>query len=174
MEDAPEWVRPTKRAVTLAPQNSSPGGVPGLVKPMASAEIRAWITAPLPSEADLLTRVRSALAQYFRPDLSVEEEDMLLDDWLTDLSGIPTWAISEGFRRWRHENPKRKPTSGDIRAWSRSEVRRLEDELRRRTPPEPEPERQRVSAEAAKRIMAENGFKVRRMTDPKGADDGKS
>lgn len=162
----------TKGAVTVAPQNYSPGDAPGLLRPMPDPQIRAWIEAPRPTEAELLVRIRAALFQGYvtAGEMSVEEEDLLLDDWISDLSGFPTWAISEAFKRWRRENPNRKPTSGAVRALSRSEVRRLEAELLRRNPPPPEPEKTPVSREAAASILAEYGFAPKRMTT-KGDDD---
>ncbi|MGM0584241.1 MAG: hypothetical protein ACQEUZ_06290 [Pseudomonadota bacterium] len=159
----------TRRAVMRAPPNSEPAAAPGLLKPMPDQEIQAWMQAPRPTEDELIVRIRAALFHGYTPDMAVDEEEMLLNDWIEDLHGFPTWAIAEALKKWRRENPRRKPSSGAIRASARSEVRRLEDELRRRHPPEPEPERKPISPERAESILSEFGFSPNRM--PKGTSD---
>jgi len=148
-----------------APTPSAPSAKraePGLLTPMPSEEIRRWLQAPRPSEEALMIRVRAALFHGWTPNLSLEEEDMILADWLDDVAEFPTWTLTAAFRTWRREHPTRRPAPGGIRALCMAEVRRLTSELQKREVARPVEDDAVVAPRAdpavMARIVAEAGF----------------
>lgn len=84
---------------------------------------------------------------------------MALVDWIEALDGLPQWAIEEACRVYLRDQPRRRPTPGDIRQ------RALTFMARNAPPalPTPEPERERITAARAAEIMAEFGFAPKRI-----------
>lgn len=83
---------------------------------------------------------------------------MALVDWIDALDGLPQWAIEDACRVYLRDQPRRRPTPGDIR-------QRALTFMAKKCPPPlpaPEPERKRITAERAAEIMAEFGFAPRR------------
>jgi len=83
-------------------------------------------------------------------------------DWLAVLDGLPRDDIERACMDYLRDEPRRRPTPGDIRqrvlatrAWAekyRAPVAQIEAQSR-----------ERVTPEAATAILAEAGFKPRRM-----------
>ncbi len=116
----------------------------------------------------------AVLSQYFASSVPAEMMAAIAEDWHEELRDFPAWALQKAFRWWMGEgNEKRrqKPLPGDIAARARVEmgaVKVAESALRRfrqgvdagRFEPEPQPER--VSKDAAARILEEAGFTAKR------------
>lgn len=153
-----------KAVATRAPQHSGSVAQPGRVSRMPTPEIMRWLRAEPPSDAALTAKIRATLSHYYRPDLSLEEEDLVLEDWTDDLAGFPTWAIAAAFTTWRRANPQRRPSPGGIRALCMAETARLRAELDARRPdaPEPEPTPEELEAKRARAeaIMRKAGYPV--------------
>ena len=83
-------------------------------------------------------------------------------DWCDILEGMTQDAIGKACMAYLRDEPRRKPAPGTIYALARSF-----------TPApvivpkasQPEPERERISTERAAEIMAEVGFRPKRMGD---------
>lgn len=125
------------------------GNLPALyaqsLTPQERSKHRAWIGV----------RVEAALAHYWRDmpgDMVMAE---LMRDWMEALENYSQDEIREAFRE-HVQTSHRKPTPSDIRKLviaSRMRAQPVE--------PEPEPEVERVSAEAAREIMEKAGFAPR-------------
>lgn len=83
--------------------------------------------------------------------------DRIVTDWMDGLHDYPLDEVKAACRKWVETNPRRMPNEGDIKALivaaRRPRVRSL---------PQPEPERQRVTADRTAEIMAEIGFAPKR------------
>jgi len=83
-------------------------------------------------------------------------------DWADILEGLPQDAISKACTSYLRSEPRRKPTPGAIYALARDFVPRPVIVARSTEPDMP---RERMSAERAAEIMAEVGFRPKRMGD---------
>ena len=108
---------------------------------------RAWIGL----------RVEALLEHYWqsRPSEAVKAEVMA--DWMAALEGFSRDEIMAACREWARDG-QRKPKPADIREI----VLRERGKLLAAIPKPPEPERERVSPEAAAEILRAAGVRVRR------------
>jgi len=60
-------------------------------------------------------RVETLLAHYFSPDLSQEVVEAAIEDWINALIHLPANAITEACSGYLCDQPRRRPTPGDIR-----------------------------------------------------------
>jgi hypothetical protein len=77
-------------------------------------------------------------------------------DWADILEGMPQDAIAKACMAYLRSEPRRKPSPGAIYALAREYMPRPTIVHRA---PEPEPVRERMTAERAAEIMAEVGFR---------------
>lgn len=113
----------------------------------------------------ILGRIATLLGHYWREDDPSELNEAMGRDWADILEGLPQDAISKACRRYLTDEPRRKPTPGAIYAMAREYVPRP---IIVASAPEPEPERQKLTAERAAQIMEEIGFRPQRFG---GTDD---
>lgn len=106
-------------------------------------------------------RILTLLSHYWREDDPSAMDEAIARDWADILEGMPQDAIAKACRRYLTEEPRRKPTPGAIYALAREYVPRPVIVARS----EPEPERERMSAERAAEIMAEVGFRPKKFGD---------
>jgi hypothetical protein len=86
----------------------------------------------------------------------------LARDWCDILEGMPQDAISKACMAYLRQEPRRKPTPGAIYALAREYMPKPVIVAK---PQQAEPERERMTAERAAEIMAEVGFRPKRMGD---------
>lgn len=96
------------------------------------------------------------LSHYWREDDPSELNEALGRDWADILEGMTQDAISKACTAYLRDEPRRKPSPGAIYALAR------EFTPRPVVVSQPEPEREKISAERAAEIMAEVGFKPQR------------
>jgi hypothetical protein len=113
-------------------------------------EHRAWIGG----------RIATLLAHYWREDDPDELLGAMGQDWADILEGMTQDAIQKACLRYMREEPRRRPTPGTIYHFAAEEMPK--PRLVEPSQPAP-PERDRVSAEAAARILADAGFAPKRM-----------
>ena len=99
-------------------------------------------------------RIETLLSHYFQPESPTEVKDAALDDWVDALSIFPQPAIEYACRTYLRNQPRRRPTPGDIRAAALNETARSAPMAIEA----PEPRRDVVTPEAAARILAAAGF----------------
>ena len=61
-------------------------------------------------------RVMVLLSHYFQPDNPVEVQQAALKDWVAALAPYPQHVIERACERYLRNQPRRRPTPGDIRA----------------------------------------------------------
>lgn len=61
-------------------------------------------------------RIETLLSHYYQPDSPSEVRDGAIDDWVEILSHLPKAAIEMACAAWLRDQPRRRPTPGDIRA----------------------------------------------------------
>ena len=61
-------------------------------------------------------RVQVLLSHYFQPDNPTDVVEAAIGDWIEALSPFSQPAIDNACRRYLHNQPRRRPTPGDIRA----------------------------------------------------------
>lgn len=59
-------------------------------------------------------RAQTLLSHYFSPDLSPEVVEAAIDDWVKALVGFPKQAIEFACEGYLRDQPRRRPTPGDI------------------------------------------------------------
>lgn len=64
-------------------------------------------------------RIETLLSHYYQPDNPAEVRDGALDDWVEILSPISQPAIEHACSSWLRDEPRRRPTPGDIRSRAR-------------------------------------------------------
>lgn len=61
-------------------------------------------------------RVQVLLSHYYQPDNPIEVKEAALDDWVSSLIMFPQGAIDKACETYIRNQPRRRPTPGDIRA----------------------------------------------------------
>lgn len=88
--------------------------------------------------------------------------DRIVSDWMDALHDFPLSEVKAACAAWVLSNPRKMPNEGDIRA-EIQKARHQQWLARKETmPPEPEREAERVSKDAAARILEEAGFTAKR------------
>lgn len=64
--------------------------------------------------------METLLSHYFQPDNPADVQDAALLDWVRELDGCSQPAIDAACRSYLREEPRRRPTPGDILARSQS------------------------------------------------------
>jgi len=104
----------------------------------------------------ILGRIATLLGHYWREDDPSELNEAMGRDWADILEGMPQDAIAKACMAYLRSEPRRKPSPGAIYALARDYMPRPTVVHRA---PEPEPVRERMTAERAAEIMAEVGFR---------------
>lgn len=107
--------------------------------------------------------METVLSAYFQPSEREEIRTAQLAWWCDTLQDWTVEQVVYGLRRWNEDNPRRRPTPGDVLGLlKRVRGQRLSAQVGRDTP---EPERKRVTAADAAEIMRQAGFAPRKMED---------
>lgn len=116
--------------------------------------------------ARLAFEVEVVLQGYWQADMAPEMKAAVMADWSDELEDWTVEQVRWGLRQWRRENPRRKPNPGYVLAILK-EMRGKTEMAKLAALPRPEPERREpVSAERASAILAEVGFRPRRVEGP--------
>lgn len=113
--------------------------------------------------AEIAVAVEVVLHGYWRDDMPDAMRAAILADWCDELEEWPPESVRAALRKHRREKPSTKPNPGHILAilkesWGKRHAEQVRAAL---TPPEPRPEP--VTADRAAQIMAEVGFRPRRI-----------
>ena len=68
-----------------------------------------------PSAAWIAGRIETLLSHYFQPDQAIEVTEAAMDDWLKALGGFSQPALEHACDSYLRDQPRRRPTPGDIR-----------------------------------------------------------
>lgn len=125
----------------------------------------------------VMARTAALLNPYYEKDVPQGIRVMEAEDWADALSEFPQWAIQKAAQWWKSaDNPDRRkrPMEGDIAARARHEMQavtaaKIRAASNRTYMPEPvnTPRRDRVSPDQAAAILADVGFKPKRIIEPK-------
>ena len=118
----------------------------------------------------IASEVRVVLSAYFQPSEAEDIRAAQLAWWCDELQDWTREQVVYGLRQWNRDNPRARPTPGDIVAILKA--MRGKAEAKRMPPPQPEPERPAVSAEERQRRaeFAASVLRVNRFGGPDGGD----
>lgn len=109
-----------------------------------------------------MERARQSLQLYFQPDTTGEDRAKTLELFGRALRFKPKWAVSQAFDKWERTETRR-PAPGNIVKLADEAVANMAAELRHRGVGRiEEPQKERVSPEAAKAILEQAGFTPKR------------
>lgn len=117
--------------------------------PETISEFRAAIYAPPASPEWIVSRVKTTLGLYFRPDEIREIEAMAMQQWIARISEMPGPLAAWAFDQWERTGTHRPAPSHIIKL---ADARRAE--LAAAVPKPPEPERPELTPEGRARISA--------------------
>ncbi len=105
--------------------------------------------------AAIAFEVKTVLSAYFQPHEADEIKAAQLAWWCDELQEWTQEQVVWGLREWNRNYPRARPTPGDIlgimkAARGRKHAQKID--------PQPEPERERVTSQAASEIMAMAGY----------------
>jgi hypothetical protein len=99
--------------------------------------------------------VKTVLSAYFQPHEADEIRAAQLAWWCDELQDWTQEQVLWGLRKWNREHPRARPTPGDVVAiLKEARGKKIAASLPKQ---EPEPERQRISAEQAQAILRAAG-----------------
>jgi hypothetical protein len=99
--------------------------------------------------------VKTVLSAYFQPHEADEIRAAQLAWWCDELQDWTQEQVLWGLRKWNREHPRARPTPGDVVAiLKEARGKKVAASLPKQ---EPEPERQRISAEQAQAILRAAG-----------------
>jgi hypothetical protein len=146
----------TQNLPTLAKQIPTP--TPRHDKLMSPAEL-------VDHRAKIAFEVKTVLSAYFQPHEAEEIKAAQLAWWCDDLQAWTREQVVYGLRKWNKDNPRVRPTPGDIvRILEQTRGKKEAERMAAARKPEPPKASERITPEAASEIMARAGFSAKRMT----------
>lgn len=113
--------------------------------------------------ARIASEVKIVLSAYFQPHESEEIKAGQIAWWCDELQDWTQEQVVWGLRRWNRDNPRARPTPGDVvRIMKEARGRKVASQLPKQ---EPEPKREYPTPERAAEIMREVGFKPKTFSD---------
>lgn len=113
--------------------------------------------------ARIAFEVEVVMEGYWKNNLAPELKAAVMADWSDELEDWTIDQVRWGLRQWRRENPRSKPNPGDVLSILK-EQRGKTEMAKLAALPRPEPERREpVTPERASQILAEVGFRPRRI-----------
>ena len=67
-------------------------------------------------------RIETLLSHYYQPDQPREVLEAALDDWVELLAPLSKQSIDAACSSWLRDEPRKRPTPGDIRARAKGEI----------------------------------------------------
>jgi len=111
----------------------------------------------------MMGRVVTLLSHYFQPDTDPAVVRAIAEDWWDVLAPYPEAAVAQACKDYLRDEPKVRPTPGAIRSLAIKAMAADPRLAPPALPKPPEPERVRVTPEAAARILHEAGLTPQRM-----------
>lgn len=113
----------------------------------------------------IYSEVMAVLGAYYQPSDPPEVRAINKAWWCDELQDWTHEQVVYALRQWNRDNPRLRPTPGDILRMLKR-LRGMKEAQRMRTnAPAPEPEKERATPEQVNAILAEAGFSPKRMTD---------
>ena len=128
-----------------------PPATPELTKSLSQQEV-------VEHRQRIASEVRVVLSAYFQPHEDDAIKAAQLAWWCDELEDWTQEQVVWGLRKWNREEPRKRPTPGDI--LSILKAQRGKTEAAKMDPLPPTPERKPVSEEAAAEILAKAGFEI--------------
>lgn len=148
---------------------ASPPSRAASLKEQSTSTIQAAIRSGTGDASETLTRINAVLAIYFEPEMEPAARAAIREEFVRALEAFPAWAMHRACDAWVRTGTRR-PAPADLVILASRELQPYTDELHRRTAAmaehaqaEADRARNRVTAEAASRIMAEKGFTEERL-----------
>ena len=94
-----------------------------------TAKAQPWLNEPLTASRHALWisgRVQTLLSHYFQPDNPVEVVEAAIDDWVNTLMHVSQDEIERACGIYLRDQPRRRPTPGDILARAQARPARPE------------------------------------------------
>ncbi len=120
-------------------------------------------------EGETLKRINGVLGAFFDPGHDPQTKAAVREEFVRALAGKPQWAVQRAFDAWVR-TMNRRPTPAEIVLLVERELQPIAEELSRRRAEQQrieadreEARRNKVSPEAAARIMAEAGMTEARL-----------
>ena len=111
---------------------------------------------------NLASEVRVVLSAYFQPHEAEDINAAQLAWWCDELQDWTREQVVWGLSDWNRNNPRLRPTPGDIVAILKRERGK---KYAKSATPAPAPERKPIDASRAAEIMAEAGFRPKTFGD---------
>ena len=100
------------------------------------------------------------LSAYFQPHEAEDVKAAQLAWWCDELQDWTREQVVYGLRKWNRDNPRARPTPGDILSILTLTRGKREAERAKLSAPPPDPEREAVSLDRRAEIAAELGLPV--------------
>lgn len=108
----------------------------------------------------IASEVKTILSAYFQPHESEAIKAAQLAWWCDELQDWTHEQVVYGLRQWNRDNPRLRPTPGDIVCLlKRIRGQRESERMRANAPAKPEPEKERATPDQVAAILVEAGFK---------------
>lgn len=147
----------TQNLPTLAKQIPTP--TPRHDKSMSPAEL-------IDHRAKIAFEVKTVLSAYFQPHEAEEIKAAQLAWWCDDLQAWTREQVVYGLRKWNGDNPRVRPTPGDIvRILKQTRGEKEAERMAAARKPKPAKASKRITQEAASEIMARAGYSAKRMAE---------
>lgn len=110
--------------------------------------------------ADIAEVVETVLSGYWRDDMPDRQRAMILADWCDELENWKVEQVRWAMRKWREDNPDKRPNPGHVLAilkdgWGRA----MAEQTRAAIAPPAEAPKARISDERRRAILAEVGLR---------------
>lgn len=130
---------------------SIPPATPELTKSLSQQEVVAHRQV-------IASEVRVVLSAYFQPHEDDAIKAAQLAWWCDELEDWTQEQVVWGLRKWNRDEPRKRPTPGDI--LSILKAQRGKTEAAKMRAPPPEPERNPATKEEASAALRAAGFEV--------------
>jgi hypothetical protein len=141
----------SRMGTEIATGRSLPTATPELTKSLSRQEVEGH-------RARIAFEVKTVLSAYFQP----HEDDAIkagqLAWWCDELEDWEQEQVVWALRKWNREEPRKRPTPGDI--LSILKAQRGKAEAAKRPAPTPEPERTPATAEEATAALKAAGLRI--------------
>jgi len=116
--------------------------------------------------AKIAFEVKTVLSAYFQPHEAEEIKVAQLAWWCDELQAWTREQVVYGLRKWNSDNPRVRPTPGDIVGILKQTRGKKEAErMAAARKPEPAKASERITPEAASEIMSRAGYSAKRMAE---------
>jgi hypothetical protein len=133
-----------------------PPATPQIAKSLSPQDLRDH-------RAGIASEVKVVLSAYFQPHEAEEIRAAQLAWWCDELQDWTREQVVWALRQWNRENPRSRPTPGDIvRICKEARGRKIAASLPK---PEPVKARKPIDRETAARILAQAGFAPKTIPD---------